>query len=336
MTKWCVHSPTLHGEWDTKLASLSGSNFFQSKAWGQVKVATGWRVLPMIALGENTAIAMALVLHRSQPLSGLMVWLPGGIAGDLSLSVDSLIYELKAELGVAWLYLRANFVGFTDSSVLALQQRRFGWSKPSVNIGSGLSMSYNTAREEEVRISTTSVNWRHNLKRSRKYGLSFEKWDVPDMGHLLSIYRSMEMHKGLSPQTSELELNAILEYLQDGLVLYRCVNTNGEVIAFRAYARWGDQAFDLLAAASPSARKVYASHGLLWTLFNDCFEKGIRRYDLGGVEPSKNKGVFDFKKGTGAELCAYLGEWEAASPPWIKPIANYMLRLKKRKVVQRK
>ena len=94
------------------------------------------------------------------------------------------------------------------------------------------------------------------------------------------------------------------------------------------------QAFDLLAAANPSARKVYASHELLWQLFNDCFEKGILRYDLGGVDPQQNKGVFDFKKGTGAELFTYLGEWEAASPKWVKSIANCMLHLKRRKIVQ--
>jgi lipid II:glycine glycyltransferase (peptidoglycan interpeptide bridge formation enzyme) len=330
MTKWCVHSPMLHGEWDKNLASLEGSNFFQSHAWGKVKEATGWRVLPMIALTENAVIAMALVLHRPQPLSGLMVWLPGGIAGDLSLSAASLISKLKKELGAAWLYLRANFVGFTDSPELTVQQRKLGWSKPSIGIGSGLSMSYNTNLEEQQRIAAASVNWRHNLKRSRKYGLSFEKWDDPDIEHIVSIYRSMEMHKGLSPQVSKVELNAMLKYLQKGLVLYRCVNTNGETIALRAYARWGDQAFDLLAAASPLARKVYASHGLLWRLFNDCFEKGIRRYDLGGVEPSKNKGVFDFKKGTGADLFAYLGEWEVSSPSWAKSVANCVLRLKQK------
>jgi lipid II:glycine glycyltransferase (peptidoglycan interpeptide bridge formation enzyme) len=324
----------IHGDWDENLAALIGSNFFQTKAWGQVKEATGWHVLPMIALAENTTIAMVLVLHRPQPLSGAMIWLPGGIAGDLSLSADSLVHVLKSELAVSWLYLRTNFVGFTENSVLTAQLRTNGWSKPPVNLGSGLSMSYNTAREEDTRISTTSGNWRHNLKRSRKYGLSFEKWDEPDVNQIVSIYRSMEMHKGLSLQASEVELNAMLKYLKDGMVLFRCVNTNGEVIAFRAYARWRDQAFDLLAAASPPARKIYASHGLLWRLFNDCFEKGIRRYDMGGVEPSKNKGVFDFKKGTGAELFAYLGEWEAASPSWVKPIANCMLYLKKRKMVQ--
>lgn len=334
MTNWFVHNPRLHGDWEKHLATLIGSNFFQTKAWGQVKEASGWCVLPMIALAEDKAVAMALVLHRPQPLLGRMVWLPGGIAGDLSLPATNLIQGLKKELGVAWIYIRTNFVGFTESKVLTLQQRTNGWSKPSVNIGSGLSLSYNTARDEQTRIAATSVNWRHNLKRSRKYGLSFEKWDEPDVDQIVSIYRSMEMHKGLGLQASEVELSAIFKYLKDGLVLYRCVNMQGETIAFRAYARWGDQAFDLLAAANPSARKVYASHGLLWQLFNDCFEKGILRYDLGGVEPQTNKGVFDFKKGTGAELFTYLGEWEAASPKWVKSIANCMLHLKRRKIVQ--
>ena len=86
----------------------------------------------------------------------------------------------------------------------------------------------------------------------------------------------------------------------------------------------------LFAAASVSARKVYASHGLLWILFNHCAEMGVSRYDLGGVDPLKNKGVFDFKKGTGAHLINYLGEWEYGSFPTLKYLVNCMMYVKKR------
>jgi lipid II:glycine glycyltransferase (peptidoglycan interpeptide bridge formation enzyme) len=138
----------------------------------------------------------------------------------------------------------------------------------------------------------------------------------------------MEIHKGLEPQVSERELIEILKLVDSSVILYKCENIQGELIAIRACAVWRDQSFDLLAAASLPARKVYASHGLLWALFNQCAVIGVSRYDLGGVDPIKNKGVFDFKKGTGAQLIKYLGEWEYGSFPFLKKLVSCLMYIK--------
>ena len=45
-------------------------------------------------------------------------------------------------------------------------------------------------------------------------------------------------------------------------------------------------------------------------LMKQCAERGVRWYDMGGVDPVNNRGVYDFKKGTGARALEYLGEWE--------------------------
>ena len=196
-------------------------------------------------------------------------------------------------------------------------------------LGSGQSLIYDTTQAETTRLAAASANWRHNLKRSRKYSLSLKKWLTPDIVQLMSLYRSMEIHKGLEKQVSERELTAILKLVGSAVILYKCENMQGELIAIRACAVWRDQSFDLLAAASISARKSYASHGLLWALFNQCAAIGVSRYDLGGVDPIKNKGVFDFKKGTGAELIKYLGEWEYGSFPFLKCLVNCLMYVKK-------
>jgi lipid II:glycine glycyltransferase (peptidoglycan interpeptide bridge formation enzyme) len=52
------------------------------------------------------------------------------------------------------------------------------------------------------------------------------------------------------------------------------------------------------------------------------------RYDMGGVDPDGNKGVFDFKRGLGAQPLAYLGEWAWTSSAWVRILANQVLRWK--------
>jgi lipid II:glycine glycyltransferase (peptidoglycan interpeptide bridge formation enzyme) len=98
------------------------------------------------------------------------------------------------------------------------------------------------------------------------------------------------------------------------------------LLAVRAAGLFGDTAWDLLAAAGASARKVYASHATLWALFEHCSQQGLSHYDLGGVDPIGNKGVYDFKQGAGACLIKYLGEWEWASLPGMCAAFNWSMK----------
>ena len=90
----------------------------------------------------------------------------------------------------------------------------------------------------------------------------------------------------------------------------------------------GSTAMDLLAVAGGEARKVYASHATLWALLDHCSRLGLRDYDLSGVDPVGNKGVFDFKHGTGASLVECLGEWEWASLPGLCQAVNWLVARK--------
>ena len=159
-----------------------------------------------------------------------------------------------------------------------------------------------------------------------KYGLTIEQWNNPDVGRMAAVYREMEEIKGLGPQHREADLRAMIASLGERLLVFRCVGANDDLLAFRAGGIFGDQAWDLLAAATRAARKVYASHATLWALLDECRKRGVRSYDLGGADPIGNKGVFDFKRGTGARIVEYLGEWEWASVPLLAPTVGLLMK----------
>jgi lipid II:glycine glycyltransferase (peptidoglycan interpeptide bridge formation enzyme) len=81
-----------------------------------------------------------------------------------------------------------------------------------------------------------------------------------------------------------------------------------------------------MAASGNAARKVYASYATLWGLVNECHARGVRYYDMAGIDPRGNKGVWDFKRGTGAEALEYLGEWECASSELLRVGVNFVLK----------
>ena len=59
---------------------------------------------------------------------------------------------------------------------------------------------------------------------------------------------------------------------------------------------------------------------------NHCSDLGISTYDLGGVDPVNNRGVYDFKHGTGAVLTEYVGEWERANLLLLPSLVNWALK----------
>ena len=139
------------------------------------------------------------------------------------------------------------------------------------------------------------------------------------------IYREMEALKSLPIQQTKQTLERMVGTLGDKLIVYRCLDPDGKLTCFRAAALFGNRAWDMLAGATGLARKTYASYATLWALTNHCQKLGAAIYDLSGVDPVHNKGVFDFKSGIGSEIVECLGEWEWASHPLLARLANWFI-----------
>ena len=312
-------------EWDDHMEDLSGS-FYQTYGWGEARNSVGWKALRMLAFeGESIISAISILVKRKAGIGAL--WIPGGPAGRVDILNADFITSLRRELRMKFFYCRINSLRIQDEKDVA-SISNLGWTRPKVSMTSGFTMTYSLNGNSLERLKRTSSNWRHNLKRSGRYGLKIEKWDRPDITQIYRLYKEMETLKSLPEQFSVAELTAIFRNCFDRIVVFRCLDAEGELLAFRAVGFCGASAIDLLAAAGESARKVYASHATLWGLLDHCCYLGLLHYDLGGVDPLHNKGVYDFKHGTGASLTHYLGEWEYASLPGLCWAFNFLFAKK--------
>lgn len=310
-------------DWDTGLVSLPGANFYQSYDWGSYRAALGWQALRLMARSEGAVVAMAQVLVKRK--AGCAVcWIPGGPAGAIAEWAPTLPAALQSELG-RLTYCRLN--ALNEAAPGATERiGSTGWKRPGVRLGSGLSLDLDLRPEAAMRLASTSGNWRHNLKRAGKYALLVERWARPDAGQIAAVYREMEGIKNLPEQHSHAALDAIIAHLGERLIVYRCLDADGQLLAIRAGAVFAGRGWDLLAAANQAARKVYASHALLWALTEECRRIGASSFDMGGADPDGNKGVFNFKQGTGARLFEYVGEWEWAGVPGLATAAGILIK----------
>lgn len=315
--------------WDAALQCLEGMSLYQVFAWGESRRTLGWTPVRLVASDKNNKIVAQVQVMLRRRGSGISIcWIPGGPVGDVGVCGPAFREALQQAAKTPLLYCRMNALRPSRSDDID-SLKNGGWKKPSHQLTTELTLNYSLEPDEDGRRALASGNWRHNLKRSNKYGLVVSQWHEPVAEEIMVIYRDMEALKGLEQQHSLEEIKAMLTTLGNRLILFRCQDASGVTIALRGCGVFGTHAWDLLAAAAPAARKVYASHAILWAITSECRRLGVTSYDLSGVDPNGNKGVYDFKKGTGAEHQEYLGEWEWSNLPGLRWIANLAMRFRK-------
>lgn len=327
---WTVWDGTT-SEWNNTIRHFDDMNVYQTSEWADHKSTSGWSVLRLVCLADGARVVTAAqCLHRSGPLSTVVVWIPGGPIGDLGTVTSKFVNLLKSHLNTKLIYVRIAVMRPFDD-VTSRQLASYKWIKSATTIGTKSSLVHLLDAEASIRLTRCSTNWKRNLKRSSKIQSPPYIWHKPDSTSLSSAYQEMNDYKqieGVSLNRSAQDLQSVIDVFGDKLILVRSDDANGNVLAIRGALCFGDTAWDYIAITTPAGRKTYASHAVFWALAESCFQLGLNRFDLGGIDPINNRGVYDFKKGTGSFQVDYEGEWDSASPRWFRAVASRLISRK--------
>ena len=315
MSRWrLMHRREAEQDWDLLLCAFPGVTIYQSYAWGEFHRRNGWTPRHWVAVDQSgTPVAMLLGMERRY-LNVAVILSYGGPTGDLAAFGAELHDAIVDALGVSRLYCRfASSRPYLSHDALALYSN--GWKRgPHAPPGfSGLSMTLDLDRDLDEVLAGLSRNWRHNLKRAWKRDLRIEQWHAPDPAEVLELYRRMEDFKGVRAALPQGELERLMTAFEKQIALYRCLDPDGRTVSLRGCLVFDSSGIDMFAATSPAGRKNYSSYGVFWELMHECVRRGVKHYDLNGVDPIRNPGVANFKKGTGAEFVEYLGYWDWAT-----------------------
>jgi len=213
------------------------------------------------------------------------------------------------------------------SDGLASSLQTHGWRKPRGMLNSDKTLIYDIEPNIAQRRDKLSKNWSRNLSRGEQRKLVVSEWTNPTASQIASLTDEMSQYKNLGNKRQRLErtTQSLLTNFGSDILMVKCVNTDGDILALRGAVKLGHKAFDMFAAASPAGRKEYASNLCFWKLIELCQRDGITQYDLSGVDPERNLGVYNFKKGIGATDFTYLGEWSYSNPRIVGAIVSRMI-----------
>lgn len=141
--------------------------------------------------------------------------------------------------------------------------------------------------------------WRNQLTRAEKNGLKIVMGTgTEEYGRFSEMYRQMQDRKTFETSVDIEEFAEIQANLPEveRMQILICMQNEVPVAGIVASAM-GDSAIYLLGATSDEGLNAKGSYLLQWTLIQWLKEKGVRWYDLGGIDPEKNPGVYHFKKG---------------------------------------
>lgn len=326
MTDWkALSDEQARATWDDALARFADYSPFQSYAWGEYRRGLGWTPYRFVAVDENGKTAAMIQAYARKYAFGIgLVWSEGGPTGDLSLFDEKFHQLVGTSTGLSRFYFRfrADRRRTTEDS---LKLSSLSWSLPWSPLVSNYSMIADLNQDDEQLLARCERNWRRNLKRSQESGLRIERWLNPTAEEMLSIYASMQTVKGLEEQHSHAEIEELITRLGDRLVLLRCDDEQGQLLSLMGSIVIGDHAVSVLSATSERGREQHASYAIFRTMLQHCRALGVKTYDLAGIDPVRNPGVYRFKRASGAEPIELLGEWDWASRPWLRWVGNWAI-----------
>ena len=318
-------------EWNKTIVQFDDVNVYQTAEWADHKSASGWSVVRLVCSDDGVRmVAAAQCLFRRGPLKTVVVWVPGGPLGDLSKVTPRFVEILKRHLHANFIYIRLSVMRGVNSDTSTQLTTRH-WYKSSSTVGTNSSLVHYLDVEQSARLTRCTSNWKRNLKRSSKNTAPPYVWVNPDATSLSLAYSHMNNFKkidGVLLTRSTSELQSVLDVFGENLILVRSDDAEGNLLAIRGVICFHKTAWDFIAVTTPLGRKSYASHAVFWMLAEECFGRGMKQYDLGGIDPVNNRGVYDFKKGTGSTQVDYQGEWDSSSPRWFRAVASRLISRK--------
>ena len=342
----------------TATAKGGSASFLQTPAWGEVKGE--WRRESIGWFDGDTLAGAALVLYRQLPkVKRFLAYLPEGPVIDwtsdhLSDWLAPMTRHLagKGAFGVRmgppvvtrrW---TADAVkkGIADDSVRTLgdvppaersqvgasvvsQLRELGWRPQSVEGGFAAGQpQYNfqiplAGRTEDDVLKGMNQQWRRNIKKAAKEGVTVTRVDADDLERELPAFWELYRHTAARDHFTPRPLSyfqtmfaALRAEEPDRIVLYTARH-EGDLVAATILVRVGGHTWYSYGASSTEKREVRGSNAAQWAMISDSLGSGADVYDLRGITDTLDPddphvGLIQFKVGTGGEAVEYAGEWD--------------------------
>jgi lipid II:glycine glycyltransferase (peptidoglycan interpeptide bridge formation enzyme) len=151
--------------------------------------------------------------------------------------------------------------------------------------------------------------WRNQLNGAERNGLTVREGASDELfAEFSAIYRELLARKQFETTVDIDEFSRIHQALPDSLKMRVLLcEKDGKVMAGLVGAAIGETGVYLLGATSNEGMKAKGSYLLQWRMMQWLRQSGCKWYDLGGINPQRNPGVYHFKSGFGGQEVFQIG-----------------------------
>jgi lipid II:glycine glycyltransferase (peptidoglycan interpeptide bridge formation enzyme) len=167
--------------------------------------------------------------------------------------------------------------------------------------------------------------WRNCLNNAEKQDISVSGGTSSDLFEKFSqLYKQLRSRKKFDVDQDDRFFMDVQSRLDLHEKLYISIaQIDGIPVAGHVSSILGDTCVYLLGASSEQALKTKATYLLQWHTIKIAKEKNCKWYDLGGIDPQKNPGVYRFKQGMGGMEIAVAGPYEYYPGRLLKSVVLY-------------
>jgi lipid II:glycine glycyltransferase (peptidoglycan interpeptide bridge formation enzyme) len=310
-------------DWSRMLSLFDDANIYQTAAYGAVRWAE--KNLSRLVLkrdGEVVAIAQLRIM-RPTPLKFGIAYLRWGPLWERRGHYPDPEVHARMAAAIADEYvtkrkllLRIIPNAFAGTARAVVMQTAFiaFRQEPLVFENTYRTFVVDLAPHVEDLRKGLDKKWRNQLTRAEKNNLEVTAGTGTDEYQAFCrIYHEMRGRKSFETTVDVEEFGRMQEMLPESQRMRILICKDKDIpVAGVVASAMGDSAIYLLGATSADGLNSKGAYLLHWTLIQWLKEKGIRWYDLGGIDPDRNPGVYHFKRGFSGADVSQLGPFVAS------------------------
>jgi lipid II:glycine glycyltransferase (peptidoglycan interpeptide bridge formation enzyme) len=295
-------------EWSSMLDLFYDANLYQTWSYGAVR--WGRKNLSHLVLKRNSEVLGMAQLRIIRPTRfnfGMAYVRWGPLchrrgreldAESVSCTARALQEEYVCKRGLLLQILPNVFVGSPRAALFQYGFSRFT-QEPRTSANAYRTFVLDLAPPIEEMRRNLDGKWRNKLTQAEKKGLKIVAGNGTDEYRTFCrMYNQMWKRKAFETTVDVEEFGRLQEDLPDTYRMRILIcEQDGRPVAGLVASAMGDSAIYLLGATSDDGLNAKGAYLLQWTLIQWLKENGFKWYDLGGIDPEGNPGVYSFKRG---------------------------------------
>jgi len=302
-------------EWSQMLSLFSDSTFYQTWSYGAVR--WGSKNLSHLVLkrdGDVMGMAQLRIVRPTRFKFGMAYLRWGPVferhgqqpeAGTTEALARALEQEYLGKRRLLMRILPNAFAGSPRAAIFEAAFARFT-PEPLVPDNTYRTLVLNLAPSLEELRRKLDKKWRNQLSFAERNGLTVRSGSgIAEFEAFSFIYKEMRRRKSFESTVDIDEFASMQRDLPEPQRMRVLIcEQRGVPAAGLVASALGDTAIYLLGATSDQGLNTKGAYLLQWSLIKWLKDQGVRWYDLGGIDPEQNPGVYHFKRGiSGVDIC---------------------------------